>query len=50
MIAKLMKNIIIDKAPTEKVRKAVIDFRREFQKVHYAFDNKTEAYQYIRIR
>jgi glycine hydroxymethyltransferase len=49
-IADLVKRVIINKEPAEKVRKDVTEFRRDYQKVHYCFENSTEAYKYIRIR
>jgi glycine hydroxymethyltransferase len=32
------------------VRLDVAEFRKEYQKVHYCFENKTEAYKYMKIR
>jgi glycine hydroxymethyltransferase len=45
-----MKRVIIDKEQGDKVKKDVIAFRKEYQKVHYCFENATDAYKYIRIR
>jgi len=28
----------------------VVEFRKGFQKVHYAFEKATEAYRYLKIR
>ena len=33
-----------------KVKEDVMAFRRDYQKVHYCFENATEAYKYIKIR
>jgi glycine hydroxymethyltransferase len=49
-IAEFIKRAIIDKEPLEKVRTDVTEFRKEYQKVHYCFENSTEAYKYIKIR
>ncbi|MGA2308380.1 MAG: serine hydroxymethyltransferase [Candidatus Bathyarchaeia archaeon] len=49
-IAEFVKRVIIDKEPLEKVRADVALFRKEYQKVHYCFEDATEAYKYIRIR
>jgi len=49
-IAEFVKCVIIDKEPLEKVRSDVAQFRKDYQKVHYCFEDATEAYKYIRIR
>jgi glycine hydroxymethyltransferase len=49
-IAELIKRVIIDREPPEKVKVDVAEFRRDYQKVHYCFENATEAYEYIKIR
>jgi glycine hydroxymethyltransferase len=49
-IAEFVKRVIIDKEPLEKVREDVTHFRKDYQQVHYCFENSTEAYKYIRIR
>jgi glycine hydroxymethyltransferase len=49
-IAEFIKRAIIDKEPLEKVKADVAEFRKEYQKVHYCFENSTEAYKYIKIR
>jgi glycine hydroxymethyltransferase len=33
-----------------KVKEDVREFRKDFQKVHFCFENATEAYQYVKIR
>ncbi len=48
-IAKLIKKIAIDKQSPEKVKKEVGELRKEFNKVHYSFDGKAEAYNYIKF-
>lgn len=49
-IAEFIKRVIIDEEPPEKVRVDVAEFRRDYQKVHYCFENATEAYKYMKIR
>jgi glycine hydroxymethyltransferase len=49
-IAEFIKRVIIDKEPPEKVKAEVAEFRKDYQKVHYCFENTTEAYKYIKIR
>ena len=49
-IAEFIKRVIMSKEPPEKVKADVSEFRRNYQKVHYCFENATEAYKYIKIR
>jgi glycine hydroxymethyltransferase len=49
-IASFIKQIVIDKSDPNKVAGDVSKFREQFQKVHYAFENVTDAYEYIKIR
>ena len=49
-IAEFIKRAIIDKEPLENVGTDVAEFRKEYQKVHYCFENSTDAYKYIKIR
>jgi glycine hydroxymethyltransferase len=49
-IASLIKRVVIDKIDPIKVAKDVTEFRKDFQKVHYAFDNSMSAYEYINMR
>jgi glycine hydroxymethyltransferase len=46
-IAGFIKRIVVDKQDPLIVAKDVADFRKEFQQVHYAFDNTVGAYEYI---
>jgi glycine hydroxymethyltransferase len=48
-IATFIKKIVIDKQDNSKVLQDVIEFRKNFQKVQYAFDNETAAYEYIQL-
>jgi len=49
-VAEFMKRIVIDKEDVKKVKRDVAEFRKEFQKVRYCFEDKTEAYEYVKIR
>lgn len=49
-IAEFFKRVIVAKEDAEKVKKDVIEFRRNYQKVHYCFEDAVEAYKYIKIR
>ncbi|MEM3070592.1 MAG: serine hydroxymethyltransferase [Candidatus Bathyarchaeia archaeon] len=49
-IADFIKRAVIDKENVEKVKRDVAEFRKQYQKVHYCFENNTEAYEYIKIR
>lgn len=49
-IAEFIRRIIIDNEEPQKVASEVVEFRKEFQKVHYCFESATEAYEYIKIR
>lgn len=49
-IAEFMKRVIIEKEDVNKVKKDVAEFRKDFQKVHYCFEDAAEAYKYIKIR
>ncbi len=45
-IADFFKRLIMDKEKPEKIREEVIQFRREYQKVHYCFTHELEAYEF----
>jgi glycine hydroxymethyltransferase len=49
-IAEFIKRVVLDKEDVERVKQDVAEFRGSFQKVHYCFENATEAYKYIKIR
>ncbi|NOZ58663.1 MAG: serine hydroxymethyltransferase [Euryarchaeota archaeon] len=47
-IAELIARVVIKGESTEKVKKDVAELRREFNRVHYSFDDDVkDAYQYI---
>ena len=49
-IAEFIKRVVMDKEDVEKVRRDVSEFRRGHQKLHYCFEDATEAYKYVKIR
>ena len=49
-IAEFIKRVVIDKENVEKVKQDVAELRKNFQRVHYCFENSTEAYKYVRVR
>ena len=49
-IASLIKNVIIEKKDPKKLVSIVKSFRKNFQKVHYCFDKKLGAYDYVKLR
>jgi len=49
-IAEFIKRVVIDKESVERVKKDVAEFRKDYQKVHYCFENSTDAYKYTKIR
>lgn len=49
-IAEFIKRVVVDKEDPGKVKENVIDFREGYQKVHFCFEDATEAYKYIRVR
>ena len=49
-IAGFMRRIVFDQEDSVKVAKDVADFRKDIQKVHYAFDTARDAYDYIKMR
>ncbi len=49
-IASFIKKIIIDKHEPKKIAAKIKSFRKNFQKVHYCFDKKLGAYDYVKLR
>ncbi len=49
-IARLMARVIMKKSSTTEVREDVIELRRAFQKVQYAFETALPAYKYVKVR
>lgn len=48
-IARFIKESVIDKKDWKKIQQSVTEFRKNFQRVQYAFDNETLAYEYIQL-
>jgi len=49
-IAEFIKRVVMDKEDVKKVRRDVSEFRKGHQKLHYCFEDATEAYKYVKIR
>ena len=49
-IAEFIKKVVVDKKDKKKVADEVKKFRKDFQKVHYCFENKLGAYEYVKLR
>ena len=49
-IASMIKDIVIDKKDPSHMTDKVAEFRKEFQKTQYCFDNKLGAYEYVKLR
>ena len=48
-IAEFIKRVAIDNEPPEKVREDVIEFKKEYTKVHYCFGEYGNIYEYIEM-
>ncbi len=46
-IADWISKIILNDAPTEKVKEEVAQFRNDFRQIHYCFESGTQAHEYI---
>jgi glycine hydroxymethyltransferase len=49
-IASLMKQVIVDKKDDLLVAAHVKEFKTDFKKTQYCFDNKLGAYEYVKLR
>ena len=49
-IATMIKNVVIDKKDQSEITAKVAEFRKEFQKTRYCFDNNLGAYEYVKLR
>ena len=49
-IGLLIKDVIIKKKDPKKIASKVKSFRKKFQKVHFCFDKKLGAYDYVKLR
>jgi glycine hydroxymethyltransferase len=48
-VAEFMDRLVMKGEKTEKIAAEVSEFRKEYQKVHYAFDTETDAYAHLRF-
>lgn len=48
-VADLIRRVVLDKEPPEKVVQDVTEFRKDFKTIQYCFEKETEAYAYIRL-
>ncbi len=49
-IAEFIERVVINRDSVEKVKEDVAEFRKDYQRVHYCFENTAEAYKYVKIR
>lgn len=49
-IAEFIGRVVVDKDDVSKVKGDVAEFRRDFQRVHYCFEEAAEAYKYTKMR
>lgn len=48
-IAEFIKRVVVGKEDPRKVASDVAEFRKDYQRVHYAFESAVEAYEYLKI-
>ena len=48
-IANFIKRVVVEKKDPAQVAEDVAEFRKQYQKVQYAFDNAVKAYEYISL-
>ena len=49
-IASLIKQVVVDKKDADEVASRVKEFKTDFKKTQYCFDNKLGAYEYVKLR
>ncbi len=49
-IASLIKQVVVDKKDAGEIAARVKEFKTDFKKTQYCFDNKLGAYEYVRLR
>jgi glycine hydroxymethyltransferase len=49
-IASFIKKVIIQNFAQDAVKGRVVEFRKNYQKTQYCFDNKLGAYEYVKLR
>ena len=49
-LAEFIDRIVIKEQDPNKIRHEVAEFRKNFGKVHYAFDTVNDAHEYFKLR
>jgi len=49
-IASLIKQVVVDKKDAGEIAARVKEFKTDFKKTQYCFDNKLGAYEYVKLR
>ena len=49
-IASLLKQVVVDKKDAGEIAAHVKEFKTDFKKTQYCFDNKLGAYEYVKLR
>ena len=49
-VAEFLRRVVIDREKPEKVKKDVIEFMKDYNKVHYCFESEVGAYENIRFK
>ncbi|MDC0041147.1 serine hydroxymethyltransferase [Candidatus Nitrosopelagicus sp.] len=49
-IASLLKQVVVDKKDAGEIAARVKEFKTDFKKTQYCFDNKLGAYEYVKLR
>jgi glycine hydroxymethyltransferase len=49
-VASFIKQIVVDKKDAKEIANQVTEFRKNYQKTEYCFDNKLGAYEYVKLR
>ena len=49
-IASFIKQVVIDKKDAKEIASQITEFRKNYQKTEYCFDNKLGAYEYVKLR
>jgi len=44
-LARIMRMLLIDKKDVEEMRRKVIEFRKQFNKIHYTFELPLDAFK-----
>ena len=49
-IAEFMTRVVMKGEDVNKIAAEIGEFRKDYQKVHFAFENDTPAYQHLRFK